>query len=296
MHCPTCRAEFRAGIERCNDCGGELLPGDLPPVGSPTNAPPGTVAVFTSGDAGLLALARSILESEGVPFTTSHERLQDLFGAGRLGLGYNPLVGAVELRVAEVEAARARELLSQVEQPEVEGEDDERDGDGDGSMADGVPPSPRHPDWRARRAFRLLVVADLAALLLRGLIVPPWLAAIDDETWAALDRALPTTEWMIRYSEATFDPFLLIAGLSAVGLLAFKRWGRTLFVLLLAESIVVGAFTLPVIEYGWLYSLQLLGRLTAGAIVALSFYGPVARAFNRRGRPATRPNREPASA
>lgn len=74
-------------------------------------AAPDLVTVFASGDAARLAVAKLVLESEGIPFVTLGEGVQDLFGIGRLFSGLNLVTGPVQLRVREEDAARALELL-----------------------------------------------------------------------------------------------------------------------------------------------------------------------------------------
>ncbi len=67
--------------------------------------------VLVTGDAGLIPLAKSLLEGEGIEYLIRGEGLQDLFGWGRVGSGYNYIVGPAEFWVRADEAERARELL-----------------------------------------------------------------------------------------------------------------------------------------------------------------------------------------
>ena len=46
--------------------------------------------------------------------------MQDLFGAGRLGAGYNVLAGPVEVQVDARCVEKAKELLAQIEKGEFE--------------------------------------------------------------------------------------------------------------------------------------------------------------------------------
>ena len=66
--------------------------------------------IFRTGDAGLVALAKSLLEGEGIEYMARGDGLQDLFGWGRLA-GFNPVVGPVEFVVRSDDAPRARALL-----------------------------------------------------------------------------------------------------------------------------------------------------------------------------------------
>jgi hypothetical protein len=69
------------------------------------------VTVLESGDAALLAVAKSLLESAGIPFFAKGEGVQDLFAAGRFGTGFNPFVGPVRLQVAAEDVNDAKALL-----------------------------------------------------------------------------------------------------------------------------------------------------------------------------------------
>jgi len=66
--------------------------------------------VLRTADAGLIPIAKSLLEGEGIEYLVRGENLQDLFGAGRLG-GYNYISGPAEFLVHPHDAERARILL-----------------------------------------------------------------------------------------------------------------------------------------------------------------------------------------
>ena len=69
------------------------------------------VAVFHTGDQGQIVVAKSLLESEGIDYLVRAEGLQDLFGWGRLAIGFSNIVGPAEFVVRKEDEARARELL-----------------------------------------------------------------------------------------------------------------------------------------------------------------------------------------
>lgn len=122
MFCPECGSEYREGFTACADCGVALVP-ELPAefaeadfAGEET-----LVSVLETGDLSLLTRARSLLEGEGIPYGMDGEGLQNLFGAGMIGLGYNQIVGPPHLRVREEDEARARELLAELDAWEGEG-------------------------------------------------------------------------------------------------------------------------------------------------------------------------------
>jgi Putative prokaryotic signal transducing protein len=69
------------------------------------------ITVLESGDPGLLAVAKSLLESAHIEYFAKGEGLQDLFAGGRLGTGFNPFVGPIQLQVPADDAEEAMALL-----------------------------------------------------------------------------------------------------------------------------------------------------------------------------------------
>jgi hypothetical protein len=70
----------------------------------------GLVRVLATGDAGLIAIAKSLLEGEEIDVFVRGDGLQDLFGLGRI-TGFSYAMGPAEFWVREDDADRARELL-----------------------------------------------------------------------------------------------------------------------------------------------------------------------------------------
>jgi hypothetical protein len=108
MFCPQCGSEYREGFTVCVDCDAALV--DRLPAADLTPDDP-FVTVLETGDPGLLALAHSLLEAEGIPSLFLGEGLQSLFGAGTLGAGFNIAVGPAHIQVPASQAERAWELL-----------------------------------------------------------------------------------------------------------------------------------------------------------------------------------------
>jgi hypothetical protein len=69
------------------------------------------VAVLRTGDEARILVAKSVLEAEGIEYMVRGEGLQDLFGWGRLAVGFSNVVGPAEFVVRKEDEARARELL-----------------------------------------------------------------------------------------------------------------------------------------------------------------------------------------
>jgi len=69
------------------------------------------VVVFRTSRDDEMALAKSMLQSTGIPFFTRNEVTADLFGIGRIG-GGNQVIGPMEILVAPKDADDARMALS----------------------------------------------------------------------------------------------------------------------------------------------------------------------------------------
>lgn len=108
MYCPTCGEQFGGTRTECPECGVALTEARPGPPGDPTIA---LTTVFAAGDPATLAMAKSILDAAGIEYLVRGEGLQDLFGWGRVGAGYNMVTGPAEFLVREGDAHSAREIL-----------------------------------------------------------------------------------------------------------------------------------------------------------------------------------------
>jgi hypothetical protein len=116
MFCPECGAEYREGVSKCADCGCELV-AELPEAEEAEEAEyVEFVTVYKVGNPAILALAKSILQSAGIEYCVIGEGVQDLFGLGRIGAGFNVIVGQVEIRVDSERADEAIRLLADIEE------------------------------------------------------------------------------------------------------------------------------------------------------------------------------------
>jgi hypothetical protein len=73
-----------------------------------------TVVVFETNDPSAMIVAKSLLESEKIPFVSVGDRAQDLIGMGRLFSGSNPLVGPMRIEVPREHEKWARRILQPV--------------------------------------------------------------------------------------------------------------------------------------------------------------------------------------
>lgn len=69
------------------------------------------VTVLSTGKQADIAVAKSILEAAGIRYFIKGEGVQDLFGYGRLGSGFNPITGPIKIQVSRSDEKEARELL-----------------------------------------------------------------------------------------------------------------------------------------------------------------------------------------
>ena len=105
-----CQLEYRSDAITCSDCGGALVSGPLPPP-KPNIEWLDLDTVLVTDDHTLLLVARSLLEAEEIHCTVPGERLQDMFGFGRMISGYNFAFGFMALQVPRERSQEARVLL-----------------------------------------------------------------------------------------------------------------------------------------------------------------------------------------
>jgi hypothetical protein len=113
MFCPKCEEEFSWDVLVCPTCDVDTV--DRLPGPEPTPDVE-LVSVLATGDAGVIALARSLLDGEGIDYFVRGDGLQDLFGVGRL-TGFNFAMGPAQFLVRAEDAERARELLAGLTAP-----------------------------------------------------------------------------------------------------------------------------------------------------------------------------------
>jgi hypothetical protein len=109
MFCPQCERAFPRDVMVCPDCDVDTVD-RLPREGPEPTPDAKLVRVFSAGDPGIIAIARSLLEGENIDYFVRGDGLQDLFAAGRL-TSYNFAIGAAEFWVREDDAENVRVLL-----------------------------------------------------------------------------------------------------------------------------------------------------------------------------------------
>jgi len=72
------------------------------------------VTVFETGNEAVSAVVKSLLDDAKIRYLAQGDGVQDLFGVGVLGTGFNPVTGPVVFQVMPEDAEYAKELLKDV--------------------------------------------------------------------------------------------------------------------------------------------------------------------------------------
>lgn len=100
MYCPRCKSEYREGFTDCADCHVALV--DALPATVPDDAPAAgdLVEILSTADPGLIALVKSILDAEEIPYLAHGEHFS----------GMHATI-PVRFLVSHEDASTARDLL-----------------------------------------------------------------------------------------------------------------------------------------------------------------------------------------
>lgn len=74
------------------------------------------ITILKTGNLATITFAKSLLDDAGIKFFIKNEGLQNLFGAGQIGTGYNPIIGVPEIQVFQSDVDDAKELLNDIEE------------------------------------------------------------------------------------------------------------------------------------------------------------------------------------
>jgi hypothetical protein len=80
----------------------------------------GLVCIFRTGDDRLVAIARSLLDGEAIPYLARGADLQELFGIRRLAGGFT-VVGSIDFMVRPEDAERASTVLGALREGFIKG-------------------------------------------------------------------------------------------------------------------------------------------------------------------------------
>ena len=115
MFCPQCEEEYAWDVMVCPVCDVDTVD-ELPRLGPEPTPDAELVRVFATGDMGVIAIARSLLESEKIDYFVRGDGLQDLFGLGR-ATSYSFAMGPAEFWVRADDAENVRVLLQDLLAP-----------------------------------------------------------------------------------------------------------------------------------------------------------------------------------
>ncbi len=108
-------SEFNDTATVCADCGATLASGAAPdtlPGAKPAPEPNlELVPVLTASQEADIVIIESLLVGAEIPYLARGERIQDLFGLGRVVV-VNPITGPVEFTVAASDVEAARQVLA----------------------------------------------------------------------------------------------------------------------------------------------------------------------------------------
>ena len=111
MKCPNCGTAVTPAAEACTQCEVRIVwDGDTPKF----QAQDAYVPVFVAYDPALLPVVESLLAANDIPFIVPNDTTQDMFGLGRMGSGYNSIIGPPVVRVPSEHAQAARELIASI--------------------------------------------------------------------------------------------------------------------------------------------------------------------------------------
>ncbi|HMS33189.1 MAG TPA: hypothetical protein PKC91_03810 [Ignavibacteria bacterium] len=74
------------------------------------------VTIFETGNEAIVAVVKSLLDEAKIQYLAQGDGVQDLFGVGVLGAGFNPITGPVVFQVMPEDAEYAKELLKDVKE------------------------------------------------------------------------------------------------------------------------------------------------------------------------------------
>jgi hypothetical protein len=72
------------------------------------------VAVYETGNEAIVSVVKSMLDEAKIRYIAQGEGVQDLFGVGIIGTGFNPVTGPVIFKVMPEDEEYARELLKDI--------------------------------------------------------------------------------------------------------------------------------------------------------------------------------------
>jgi hypothetical protein len=124
MICPQCGAEYRDGFTDCADCHIPLITGTAKDWEREDELIQ-LVPVYATGNVALVSVIKSLLEGAGIVYNIRNEQIQNLWGLGSMGTGFNPITGPMIIEVEKERAEEAKILLKELEEGGLEQDENE---------------------------------------------------------------------------------------------------------------------------------------------------------------------------
>jgi hypothetical protein len=123
---------------------------------------------------------------------------------------------------------------------------------------------------------QLFVLAALVVQKLTDRLLPPHL-----RNYVGGEESLFDTQIASSLSDVIYWLVLLMGLIASAGLCLEKRWGRTLFVLTFVTALVNALLVDFYVDTGWTVFVSYLVGVTDGMIIALVYFSPVKRMFEK---------------
>ena len=72
------------------------------------------VTVYATGNEAIVSVVKSVLDEAQIRYIAQGEGVQDLFGVGVIGTGFNPITGPIIFKVMTEDEEYAKELLKDI--------------------------------------------------------------------------------------------------------------------------------------------------------------------------------------
>ena len=72
------------------------------------------VTVYATGNEAIVSVVKSVLDEAQIRYIAQGEGVQDLFGVGVIGTGFNPITGPIIFKVMPDDEEYAKELLKDI--------------------------------------------------------------------------------------------------------------------------------------------------------------------------------------
>ena len=72
------------------------------------------VTVYATGNEAIVSVVKSVLDEAQIRYIAQGEGVQDLFGVGVIGTGFNPITGPIIFKVMPEDEEYAKEIIKDI--------------------------------------------------------------------------------------------------------------------------------------------------------------------------------------